>query len=109
MKIGQFVRQYTPAIFEYCETQDPGELARLQDAHYCQRTFDINFPFCTDANTIDDALHRRYWTALHTVGGVQVRVTNHWYNPPTSESYPRLRRYLRDRGIIEARCPRARL
>ncbi len=99
MQIGQFVMQHIPAIFRYCDTHDPGEFARLQDARYCKDTFYINYPFCTVSGAVVDADHRRYWSAVHTVVGVHVRVTNHWFNPPTSASYPKFQRYLRDCGI----------
>lgn len=34
MPIGKVVQRSIPAIFEYCETQDPTEFSRLQDARY---------------------------------------------------------------------------
>ncbi len=104
-QIGQFVRRHIPAIFRYCEAHDPRELVRLQDARYCKDIFDINYPFCAASDTIVDTGHRRYWSATHTVNGVQVRVTNHWFNPPTSASYPKFKRYLRDRDITITDAP----
>lgn len=33
MPIGKVVQRSIPAIFEYCETQDPTEFSRLQDRY----------------------------------------------------------------------------
>lgn len=46
MKIGAFVKRFTGRFFNYCEKQDHGELARLQDPAYSKQVFDVNFPFC---------------------------------------------------------------
>ncbi len=46
MPIGKVVQRSIRAILEYCETQDPTEFSRLQDARYSKDTFDVNYPFC---------------------------------------------------------------
>ncbi|AJE46756.1 HNH endonuclease [Celeribacter indicus] len=99
MKIGQLVRRSIPAIFHYCETQDPAEFVRLQDPQFSKETFDINYPFCRRIGAIGQADHVRYWTQVHVVHGVAVRVTSQWFNPPTSRSLPLVRSYLDRRGI----------
>lgn len=99
MQIGQFVQRHCAAIFDHCSRHDPGEFARLQDPRYCKTCFDINYPFCTAVHRISAADNRRYWRAEYTVLDVPLRVTNHWFNPPTSESLALFTRYLRERKI----------
>ncbi|MHA6324276.1 hypothetical protein [Roseivivax sp. CAU 1753] len=101
MKIGQFVRRHVPAIFEHCENTDATEFSRLQDARYSKSTFDINYPFCKPVADIEDEESRRYWVKEYIVNGVVVRVTNHWFNMPTSDSLVRLKRYLFNRGLAK--------
>jgi hypothetical protein len=99
MKIGKLVQNAIPDILAYCETHDPAELLRLQDADYSKRTFDINYPFLHLAGEIAPDLQRRYYAQEYQVQGRRLRVTNHWFNPPSSTSVPRLRRYLAERGL----------
>ncbi|PTV97640.1 HNH endonuclease [Rhodobacter aestuarii] len=94
MKIGQIVQNNIPAIFAYCEAHDLGEFARLQNVTYSKVNFDINYPFCTPVSKISPDDHVRYWKRIYTVHGFAVRVTSQWFNPPTSQSLPRLRAYL---------------
>ncbi|PKP85655.1 MAG: hypothetical protein CVT80_01425, partial [Alphaproteobacteria bacterium HGW-Alphaproteobacteria-2] len=102
MKIGQFVQSSIPAIFEYCERQDPAEFVRLQDTRYSKETFDINYPFCRPVDQIGQTDRVRYWNRDYVVNGISVRVTSQWFNPPTSKSLPLFRRYLVQRGIAVA-------
>lgn len=74
MKIGQFVQLHIKKIFHYCETVDHEELSRLMDATYSKRTFDINFPICTEIASIQLELSKRYWTPTYLVRGKSVRV-----------------------------------
>lgn len=99
MKIGQFVKRNVRAIFQYCETSDPSEFARLQDPQYSKETFDINYPFCKPVSKIAPQEHVRFYNATHEVHGVPVRVTSQWFNPPTSKSLPLFRKYLAKRQI----------
>lgn len=99
MKIGRLVRRCIPAIFDYCETRDPNEFARLQDARFSKDAFDINYPFCRPVSKIGETDRVRFWNREYVVRGVSVRVTSQWYNPPTSKSLPLLRRYLQQRAI----------
>lgn len=99
MKIGQFVKNSIPAIFKHCETHDPGEFVRLQDARYSKETFDINYPFCRPVDQIGQADRVRYWSQEFIVNGIAVRVTSQWFNPPTSNSLPLFRTYLKKRGL----------
>lgn len=105
MKIGQFVKRHVPAIFDYCETSDPSEFARLQDPQYSKETFDINFPFCKPVSKITPAEHVRFYNATYVVHRVPVRVTSQWFNPPTSKSLPLLRQYLAKREIAQDLSP----
>lgn len=99
MKIGQIVQSSAPLIFKYCEENDPTEFARLQDPRYSKETFDINYPFCRQVAQIGTSDRVRYWTREYVVGGVSVRVTSQWFNPPTSRSLPFLQRYLAKKGL----------
>lgn len=99
MKIGQFVRRHIAAIFEFCETVDPAEFPRLQDRDYSKAAFDINYPFCKPVGAIDAIEHRRYWSTEYLVAGTSMRVANHWFNPPTSNSLAQFRQYITERGI----------
>lgn len=99
MPIGKVVQRSISAIFEYCETQDPAEFARLQDARYSKDTFDVNYPFCQPITKIGPDQSRRFWTQRYLVHGVTVRVTSQWFNPPTSNSLPLFLRYLERRGL----------
>ena len=105
MKIGKLVQNSILTIFEYCERQDPAEFVRLQDPRYSKETFDINFPFCQPVNKIAQTDRVRYWKREYIVNGISVRVTNHWYNPPTSKSVSLFRSYLAQRGIAVDRSP----
>lgn len=100
MKIGQFVKRNVPVVFQYCETIDPSEFARLQDPQYSKETFDINYPFCKPVFQISSEEHVRFYNATHEVHGVPVRVTSQWFNPPTSKSLPLFRQYLAKRKIV---------
>ncbi|MDO5706264.1 MAG: HNH endonuclease signature motif containing protein [Paracoccus sp. (in: a-proteobacteria)] len=99
MKIGQFVQRNITTIFDYCETRDPAELGRLQDARYSKEIFDINYPFCRRTDVIGTIDHIRYWRQSYIVNGIPVRVTSQWFNPPTSKSLPLFQRYLTNLGI----------
>ena len=99
MKIGRMVRRHIPAILEYCETYDRAEFARLQDADFSKETLDINYPFCMPVAKISEVDWVRYWSKEHSVHGIQVKVTNHWFNPPISRSLTLFRRYLNQRNI----------
>lgn len=105
MKIGQFVKRNVPAIFQYCETSDPSEFARLQDPQYSKETFDINYPFCKPVSKISSEEHVRFYNAIHKVHGVPVRVTSQWFNPPTSKSFALLRQYLEKREMTQDLSP----
>lgn len=100
MPIGKVVQRSIPAIFEYCETQDPTEFSRLQDARYSKDTFDVNYPFCQPIAKIGPDQSRRFWVKRYSVHGVTVRVTSQWFNPPTSNSLPLLLTYLERRGLL---------
>jgi len=100
MKIGRLVQRCIPAIFDYCETRDPDEFVRIQDPRFSKATFDINYPFCRPVAKIGEADQVRFWSHEYIVQGVPVRVTNHWFNPPTSNSLTLLRRYLEQRVIV---------
>jgi 5-methylcytosine-specific restriction endonuclease McrA len=99
MLIGEFVRRHIPAIFRYCETVDPAEIARLQDAQYSKETLGIHYPFCKPVAMIGADKQVRYWRGEYPVAGMTVRVTSQWFNPPTSDSRALFRRYLAKRGI----------
>ena len=99
MKIGKFVQRHIPVIFDYCETRGPTEFARLQDPRFSKENFDINYPFCRPVAKIGQAETCRFWEKEYSVHGVVVRVTNDWYNPPTSKNLPLFRRYLNERAI----------
>ena len=99
MKIGILVQRNISAIFEYCETRDQSEFARLQDPHYSKETLDINYPFCRPAAKIGHKEHARYWKHDYIVHGGPVRVTSQWFNPPTSNSLKLFRKFLTERGI----------
>jgi hypothetical protein len=99
MKIGKLVQRSIPAIFEYCETNEPTEFARLQDARYSKEAFDINYPFCKPVTKIEPNQHRRFWEKEYQVHGIFVRVTSQWFNPTTSESLSRFHNYLKQRGL----------
>ena len=100
MQIGQLVQRHVPAIFDHCTQHDPAEFVRLQDPRYSKDRFDINYPFCKAVNQIGPDEHRRYYSREYRVQNVAVRVTNHWFNPPTSESKSLLILYMRNRGIV---------
>lgn len=97
--IGKLIQHSIPAIFEYCETQDPTEFARLQDQQYSKETFNINYPFCQPVTKVGPDQNPRFWAKRYLVHGVTVRVTNDWYNPPTSNSLPLFLKYLERRGL----------
>ena len=77
MKIGEFVKTFTPKIFALCE-RDPGEFGRLKDVAYSRKTFGISYPFCTPARDISSEKSVRYWTPEHRVAGERVRVCSQW-------------------------------
>ena len=97
--IGKLIQHSIPEIFEYCETQDPTEFARLQDQQYSKETFNINYPFCQPVTKVGPDQNPRFWAKRYLVHGVTVRVTNDWYNPPTSNSLPLFLKYLERRGL----------
>ncbi len=99
MKIGKYVQNSIPGVFEYCEKKDPTEFVQLQDPQYSKDTFDINYPFCRPVAQISTTEHVRYWRHEYIVNGVPVRVTSQWFNPPTSNSFPLFRKYLAQKGI----------
>ena len=99
MKIGKIVQHHIPAIFEYCETKDPAEFTRLQDSDYSKAVLDINYPFCKPDARIGAEEQVRYYSRVHMVFGVPVRVTSQWFNPQTSKSLPLFQQCLRKRGI----------
>lgn len=101
MKIGELVRHYAISIFEYCETNDPGELARLQDLAYSKEQFGVYHPFCREEHNVSEQNTPRYWAPVYYVQGKKVRITNDWY----SRSLPLLERYLRNRGLLSADMP----
>lgn len=78
MKIGQLVKYYVKNIFQYCDVEDHDELERLSDKKYSKNTFDINYPFCTEAHLIPKGESKRYWTDLYVVRGKSVRVSSQW-------------------------------
>jgi len=99
MPIGKVVQRSISAIFAYCETQDPTEFSRLQDARYSKDTFDVNYPFCQPITKIGPDQNPRFWAKRYIVHGVTIRVTNDWYNPPTSNSLSLFLTYLGRRGL----------
>ncbi len=94
MKIGKLVQRNISAIFEYCETQNRAEFARLQDKYYSKETFDINYPFCRPIAKISGADRVRYWQNEYQALGIPIRVTSQWFNPPTSKSLFLFRAYM---------------
>lgn len=95
MQIGKLVKAHITQVFAYCETVDHEELARLLDPAHSKDTFGTNSPFCIELDTMEPALHRRYWTQVYMVRGRQVRVTSQWFEPST----PLFIEYLVSRGI----------
>lgn len=69
MKIGELVRHYAVSIFEYCETNDPGELARLQDLVYSKKQFGVYHPFCREEHNVSEQNTPRYWAPIYYVQG----------------------------------------
>lgn len=94
MKIGKLVKSFIKKIFYYCETINHAELSNLMDGYYSKKTFDINFPFCTEVSKITPELSKRYWTTIYVVCGKSVRVSSQWYDIPTSQSSVFLANYL---------------
>lgn len=95
MKIGQLVKTYIGKVFRYCDEIDHEELARLMDKRYSKQTFDINYPFCAEVETVNlHKLQPRYWRDIHVVRGKTVRVCSQWVNPPTSKSRELFHQYL---------------
>lgn len=81
MKIGQLVKAYTKKVFRYCDERDHEELMRLMDAKYSKDTFGINYPFCTEVESVTShQLQPRYWRDIHVVRGKTLRVCNDWYD-----------------------------
>ncbi|MFW6773189.1 hypothetical protein ACOACO_02815 [Nocardioides sp. CPCC 205120] len=93
---GELVRTHLGALFAWVETQDPSELDRLLDAEYTRVTFGLAYPFARRVEDLTEAEHRRYWVGVHRVLGVDVRVTNHWYD----EHVPDLVAYLAAIGVV---------
>lgn len=100
MRIGQLVKSHTKKIFHYCDTVDHRELSRLMDPMYSKKTFDINFPFCTEASIIPLDQSRRYWRTSYLVRGKTVRVSSQWYETPVSKSRTLFVQYLRTKEIV---------
>ncbi|MDN7121474.1 hypothetical protein INN71_08735 [Nocardioides sp. ChNu-153] len=95
---GELVQTHLGALLARVETQDPSELDRLLDAGYSRVTFGLVYPFGRRVDDLTEAEHRRYWVGVHRVLGVDVRVTNHWYD----EHVPDLVAYLAAIGVVPA-------
>jgi 5-methylcytosine-specific restriction endonuclease McrA len=95
LPIGKLVKASVPSILESC-ADDPAELGRLQDPTYCHEVFGLNFPFMRPAAGISGSEAQRYWRAIYSVAGVDVRVTSQWY---VRNRVPFLA-YMAGRGII---------
>jgi 5-methylcytosine-specific restriction endonuclease McrA len=80
MKIGKLVKTHIKKVFQFCETEDHCELTRLMDKGYSKKTFDVNFPFCTEVTLILPEESKRYWTDRFLVQGKTVRVTSQWFD-----------------------------
>ena len=101
MKIGQLVKTYVRKIFRYCDESDPEELTRLMDAKYSKITFGINYPFCSEVETISSQLSMRHWRDIHIVRGKTVRVCSQWVDPPRSQSRELFCRYLLTKKLAD--------
>lgn len=103
MAISDLIKPNRKAIFDYCETKDPSEFARLLDKGYSKEAFDINYAFCKKVSEFTGdgkaRFHVRYWADVYLVHGVQVRVANDWYDEPKYQSRSRFLKYLSERGI----------
>ncbi|WP_052184256.1 Swt1 family HEPN domain-containing protein [Psychroserpens sp. Hel_I_66] len=77
MKIGALVKAYIPKILEYCKNVDHKELEKLMDKEYSNKTFGINFPFCSDVIiTLLDS--KRYWKDKYILNSKAIRVSSQW-------------------------------
>jgi 5-methylcytosine-specific restriction endonuclease McrA len=101
MKIGKLVRHYADSIFEYCETKDPTEFARLQEPAYSKEQFGLYYSFCCEAHQIAPKDHKRYRMEEYSVNGKTVRICSQWF----SRSLPLLETYLRNRGLLSPKMP----
>jgi len=84
MKIGELVKAHLKGIFDYCETLDHTELARLMERRFSKTTFNINFPFCAEVDAIPPELSKRYWSMIYLVRGKSVRVSSQWFDSSRS-------------------------
>ncbi len=96
MKIGQLVKSHIKKILHYCDTVDHDELPRLTDTKYSKKTFDIDFPFCTEISQIPSDKSKRYWTTSYLVRGKTVRVSSQWFDKSTNK----FSQYVIKLGII---------
>lgn len=96
MKIGKLVKHHIERIFQYCETSDHSELDHLKDKKYSKNTFDINYPFCTEASLISKEESGRYWTNRYIVRGKTFRVSSQWFDT----SKPQFINYLINKHIF---------
>ncbi|EGU39463.1 HNH endonuclease [Vibrio scophthalmi] len=79
MKVGKLVKSFLPQVIEYCEKNDQKEFERLCDSDYSKRTFNINFSFLVEKNSLSSEISKRYWTNIYLVRGKTVRVCSQWY------------------------------
>jgi hypothetical protein len=108
MKIGQLVKSFVRTVFRYCDESDHEELTRLMDARYSKDTFDINYPFCAEVETvISHQLQPRYWRDIYVVRGRTFRVCSQWRDLPTSKSRELFCRYLLSKKLVENEEPAA--
>ncbi|WP_100613625.1 Swt1 family HEPN domain-containing protein [Confluentibacter citreus] len=95
MKIGELVKAYIPKIFQYCENTDQTEIERLKDKDYSNKTFEINYPFCS-INEKAALNTKRYWKDLYQINGELLRISSQW----TIKHKEKFLIYLLDHNII---------
>ncbi len=82
VRIGEFVRSYGNAIFQYCQDH-PDELPRLMDGTYSNRVFRLNKrrPFCLEETKIPSEERKRYWTRYpFIVNGKRTLICSQWFD-----------------------------
>ena len=97
MKIGNLVKRYIKRVFFHCDNFEHDEIFSLLDPQYSKNTFGIYYPFCTEAEIIEQSQSRRYWTEIYLVRGKRVRVTSQWFE----SSRPLFVKYLRAKGVAQ--------
>lgn len=91
LKIGQLVRLVLRPMLEKGQVSEL-EIKWMQDADYCKRTFDIQYPLLIKTDAQKKEL--RYYAEPLYINGERYRMCSEWYEVPANNDRPYLEKWL---------------